>query len=110
MSTSVTVTGPVQLFNLRLLDRAPQQRGQACGSICRAVVRRVGVQLKCQCKRLYHHSISRSRLTSFLAFLRRLGLLGEAGVQPGRGLAVVTEIQKKGDGALGAGKKKKRII
>lgn len=29
-------------------------------------------------------------LTSFLAFLRRLGFLGEAWIQPGGGLAVVT--------------------
>jgi len=41
----------------------------------------------------------RYRLTSFLAFLGRLCLLGEAGVQPGRGLAVVTEVQR-GDVAL----------
>lgn len=33
-------------------------------------------------------------LTSFLAFLRRLGFLGEAGVQPSSGLAAVTEIQR----------------
>lgn len=44
---------------------------------------------------------SRYCLTSFLAFLRRLGLLGEAGVQPGCGLAVVTEAQR-GDRASGA--------
>lgn len=35
----------------------------------------------------------RDCLTSFLAFLWRLGLLGKAGVQPGGGFAVVTEIQ-----------------
>lgn len=33
-------------------------------------------------------------LTSFVTFLRRLGLLGKAGVQPGSGLAVVTEVQR----------------
>ena len=43
----------------------------------------------------------RDCLTSFLAFLRRFGLLGEAGVQPGGGLAVVTEVQR-GDRAVGA--------
>ncbi len=42
-------------------------------------------------------------LTSFLAFLRRLGLLCKAGVQPGGGLAVVAEVQRTGR-ALGAGK------
>lgn len=35
-----------------------------------------------------------NNLTSFLAFLRGLGLLGEAGVQPGSGLAVVAGVQK----------------
>lgn len=46
-------------------------------------------------------TICRYCLTSFLAFLRRLGLLGKAGVQPGSGLAVVAEVQR-GDRALGA--------
>ena len=50
-----------------------------------------------------------SALTSFLAFLRRLCLLGEARVQPGSGLAVVTEIQR-GDTALGAGKKTFKML
>lgn len=40
-------------------------------------------------------------LTSFLAFLRRFGLLGKAGVQPGGGLAVVTEAQKGAELQLG---------
>lgn len=41
------------------------------------------------------------RLTSFFAFLRGLGLLGKAGVQPSGSLTIVTEIQR-GKGASGA--------
>lgn len=42
-----------------------------------------------------------NRLTSFLAFLRRLGSLCKAGVQPGSGLAVVAE-EERGDRPSGA--------
>lgn len=42
-------------------------------------------------------------LTSFVTFLRRLGLLGKARVQPGSGFAVVTEVQR-GDRVFGTGK------
>lgn len=36
-----------------------------------------------------------NNLTSFLAFLGGLGLLGEAWVQPGGGLAVVAEVEER---------------
>lgn len=60
----------------------------------------MGTLTLCKCSR-QAEKLFPKRLTSFLAFLRRFGLLGKAGVQPGGGLAVVTEVQKGAELQLG---------
>lgn len=115
--TGTTVTRLAQLFNLRLLASAPfREAGMrlinaliyAAGSwdevehVCMCGKESISgpVGYKCQCKCYYSRTICRCCLTSFFAFLWRLGFLGEAGVQPGSGFAVVTEVHR-GDRALG---------
>lgn len=113
-------TRPAQLFNLRLLACAPFREAgmrlihtliyaagssdEGCVSVCVCVCSEENVNgpvgHKCLCKLNYSKTICRYHLTSFLAFLWRLGLFGEAGVQPSSGFAVVTEV-KRGERALG---------
>lgn len=61
-----------------------------CKCVCVCVSGSGTEGYKCSCLCDYHNTF----LTSFLAFLGRFGLLGEAGVQPGGGLAVVTGAQR----------------
>lgn len=60
----------------------------------------MGTLTLCECSR-QSEKLFPKYLTSFLAFLGRFGLLGKAGVQPGGGLAVVTEVQKKSRASVG---------
>lgn len=75
----------------------PPSESQECYSTTRWHMQqgagmRENIAYVCQCK---SYSICWRRLTSFIAFLRRLGFSGQARVQPSGGFAVVTEVKRK---------------
>lgn len=88
--TGVTKSEPAQLSRHRGLATALYQPGRDVNHARSSVQHEAAVSraaCACLCK-------SNIRLTSFFAFLRGLGLLGKARVQPSGGLTVVTEIQR----------------
>lgn len=86
-ATGMALTGTAQLFNHRLLAGALFTEAEM-GLVQTALNAAERGLSKC-----YDHTATFFTycLTSFFAFLRRLGLLGEAGVQPRCRLAVVAE-------------------